>query len=134
MGEEHEIFIQSAASIGAGILLIIAVFQILLLFGAPWGEYSWGGKFTGVLPQAYRWASLPAAILLFLMALELLVYSGLLSIDFYASGRLVGVMAIFLGMNTLGNAASKSRKERLAMTPLSGLSCLCCLIVAILGT
>ncbi|REE81535.1 hypothetical protein A8990_11860 [Paenibacillus taihuensis] len=127
----EEIIIQSAAGIGAVILAGIAVFQILLLFGAPWGEYSWGGKYRGVLPRVHRWMCLPAAILLILMAFVLLVHTDILAADLFPTGILVWVMTIFLGINTLGNAASRSRGERLVMTPLSGICLLSCLLAAI---
>jgi hypothetical protein len=32
------------------IILFVILFQIALVFGAPWGEYTMGGKFHGKLP------------------------------------------------------------------------------------
>ncbi|WP_308637352.1 hypothetical protein [Paenibacillus silvisoli] len=130
----NEVYVQIAASIGAALLAAIAIFQILLLAGAPLGEYSWGGKHTGVLPPPQRWMSLPAAIILCLMGFVLLIHTNVLSVDAFTSTRgFVWGITIFLGLNTLGNAASKSRKEKVVMTPVSGLCFLMSLTVLIFG-
>lgn len=128
-------YIQIAAIIGTVILTGVAIFQILLLLGFPLGEYSWGGRHKGVLPPIFRWMSLPSAILLLFMGFVLLIHTKVVSI----SGTLipthiwVWIITIFLGLNTLGNLASKSRGEKLVMTPLSGITFVSCLVVSIFG-
>ncbi|SFB05154.1 hypothetical protein SAMN05216312_103229 [Cohnella sp. OV330] len=130
----NESVVQAAAIIGAAIALLIAVFHVLLLAGLPLGAYSWGGKYTGVLPPRVRWASLPSAIVLILIALMLLIYSDVIPTR---TGKgaiiLIWVVTAFFGLNTLGNLASKSKREKAVMTPAAGVAFLCCLIVAIWG-
>jgi hypothetical protein len=130
-----ELFIQLAAIINAVIVGGIAVFQVLLALGYPLAEYSWGGKHNGVLPKQLRLASVPSAFVLVFMG-----YVFLLHADVIGTGAsslptpiLVWVFTAFLGLNTLGNLASKSPAEKRVMTPLSGIAFLCCLVVAIAG-
>lgn len=66
------------------------------------------------------------------MGFVLLVHVNLLAIDAFPTGW-VWLIAIFLGLNTLGNAASKSRGEQFVMTPLSGICFLLILAVSIFG-
>lgn len=46
-----------AAFIATALLTVVALFQIALAFGAPWGSAAWGGRHPGVLPTRYRVAS-----------------------------------------------------------------------------
>lgn len=126
--------VQAAAIIGAAIAVLIALFHVLLLAGLPMGAYSWGGKYTGVLPPRVRWASLPSAVVLILIALMLLMYSDVIPAR---TGEgvifLIWGVTAFFGLNTLGNLASKSKREKAVMTPAAGVAFLCCLIVAVWG-
>ena len=45
----------------------------------------------------------------------------------------VWVIAIYLAFNTLINAISKSKQEKLIMTPLSLILSICCFVVAIVA-
>lgn len=55
-----ELFIQIAAIIVA-VVSCIAIFQVLL-FWLPLAEYSWGGKYLGVLPKKMRIMSFTSAL------------------------------------------------------------------------
>lgn len=114
--------VQIPAIISVVTFLVVAVFQLLLAVGFPLAEYSWGGKYTGVLPPRLRVASLLSAGILCVMAFVLLSHTNVL---------LVWVITIFMGINTLGNLASKSKKEKTVMTPLTSIAFLSCLLVAI---
>jgi hypothetical protein len=129
-----ELYIQTAAIIISVISMGIAVFQILLFLGLPLGEYSWGGKYKGVLPPLLRVMSLPSAFLLFFMGFIFLIHTKVLSMGSNLPTHiLVWIITLFLGLNTLGNLASKSKKEKIVMTPLSGLAFVSCLFVSILS-
>jgi hypothetical protein len=127
------IYIQIAAIISAVVLMVIAIFQILLLLGFPLGEYSWGGKHKGVLPPLFRMMSLPSAILLIFMGFVFLIHTKVFSMGytFIPTHSLVWIFTIFLGLNTMGNFASKSKQEKLVMTPVSAIAFLACLTVSI---
>jgi hypothetical protein len=128
----RELIIQIAAIIVAVVLSGIAIFQLLLFFGLPLGEYSWGGKYQGVLPKKMRIMSLSSSLLLVLFGLVFLIHSKILSVGFtFPTNIFVIIITIFMGLNTLGNMFSKSKKERVVMTPLAGITFLSCLLVLI---
>jgi len=130
----NEAVIQAAALIGAAIAIGIAIFQMLLLAGLPLGAYSWGGRHEGVLPLRLRWMSLPSAVLLLLIALIILSHANVIAMEStWNTSLFIWIIVVFLGLNTLGNLASKSKKEKAVMTPLAGIAFACCLIVAIWG-
>jgi uncharacterized membrane protein SirB2 len=110
-----------------------AVFQLLLLFGAPLAEYSWGGKYQGALPQRLRVSSLIACLLLIVMGLVLLTYTNVLTfqLGFLSSKVVIWIITAYMALNTLGNLASKSKKEKLFMTPQTLIAFCACLVVAI---
>jgi uncharacterized membrane protein SirB2 len=124
------LLIQIAAIIVAVVSVGIAIFQFLLFLGLPFAEYSWGGKYQGVLPKKMRIMSLPSAILLLFFGFIFLIHSKVLSVGFHLPTKLfVIIITVFMGLNTLGNLVSKSKKERLVMTPLAGITFLSCVLV-----
>lgn len=128
-----DIYIQIAAIVCAAIFLIIAIFQILLALGFPLGDYSWGGFHKGVLPTKLRISSMVSAIFILFIGYVFLKHSKIISIgfNFIPTNIMVWVFTVFLGLNTVGNLISKSRKEKMIMTPLTGIAFLSCLFVSI---
>ena len=127
-----EELIHAAGIVVASISSGIAIFQVFLYLGFPLAEYSWGGKYKGVLPKQIRMLSLVSALLLILFSLIFLIHSKVLTVTFYLPTNILAIIiTIFMGLNTLGNLVSKSNKERLVMTPLAGLTFISCLFVLI---
>ena len=121
-----------AAFAAVALLAALGCFQAALAAGMPVAEYAWGGRFSGTLPVAYRWASLAALPMLAAAAWVILARadiarpgSGALPIRIAA-----WAMTAFLAFNTLGNLMSASAAERMVMTPLSLLLCACFASVA----
>lgn len=126
------LFIQTAAIVMAVISFGIGIFQIMLALGIPLGEYCWGGKYKGVLPDKLRLMSLLSAFLLFFFGLVFLVHTNVVQMNINLPTTVfVWIITIFLGLNILGNLASKSKKEKIVMTPLAAISFISCLIVVI---
>lgn len=121
-----------AAIVFTGILAMLAVFQIALVFGAPFGEYAWGGQRTGRLPAGYRVGSAVSIVLYLLFAAIVLSRSGIISL---VPDRLsvpgVWIVFAYLALGTLMNAISRSRKERIVMTPVAAVLAVLALIVAL---
>lgn len=108
----------------------IAVFQVLLALGYPLGEFAMGGYYK-VLPKRLRIASVVNAFILLFMGFVFLQHThALIGIDL-STNILVWVITIFLGINTIANLVSRSKKERYVMTPLSGLTFILCLFIAL---
>ena len=124
-------FIQLAAMIIMILLAGIAVFQVLLALGYPLGEATMGGKYK-ILPKPLRIASAVSAIILLLMGYVYMQRANVITSDiaFLPTNVLVWVFTGYLGLNTLANLASKSKKERMIMTPISAIACILGLFVA----
>ncbi|MGM7681204.1 hypothetical protein ACSVDA_03520 [Cytobacillus sp. Hm23] len=109
----------------------IAAFQVLLVLGLPLGEYAMGG-FYKVLPKKLRIVSAINAIILLFMGIVFLQHSDLLNIfNFLPTHILVWIVTVYLGLNTIGNLISRSKKERYVMTPLSSIAFILCLMVSL---
>ncbi|WP_035187184.1 hypothetical protein [Alteribacter aurantiacus] len=114
------------------ILIAVALFQFLLALGLPFGEAAMGGYFR-VLPWYLRVVSTVNGLILLLMAVVFLMYGGFISVE--ANLPLlwfVWGIAIFMGLNTVANAFSKSKKEKMIMTPVSAIAFILCLSVALM--
>lgn len=109
-----------AAIIASAILLHMIGFQLLLALGFPLGKAAWGGKYI-VLPNRLRLASLFSTLILLYAALAILEKSGMVEVINSANlvASSVWLFAIFFFINTVANALSTSRVEKLVMTPLA---------------
>jgi hypothetical protein len=114
----------TAAVLVSGLLTALALFQIALVAGAPLGRFAWGGQHR-VLPTAYRVGSAVSVLLYGIIAW--LVWRAVDQPD----DPWIWVITGYFGLGVLMNAASRSRAERLVMTPVALLLALGCLVVAL---
>lgn len=110
----------SAAMIGALALLPIIGLYVLLVAGFPYGEFAMGGKYK-VVPKEKRFIFVISIIVQVCASVVILQTAGILPLVFsaLATRRICYLFAVFFSFNIFTNALSKSRKERLVMTPLS---------------
>ena len=108
------------ALFGLLILLGLSVFQLLLIFGAPLGDFAWGGQHK-VLPKKLRIASAFSIVLYIIFAIFLASKAGL--VDLISNQQLLDIgMWVLVGYFTLGvflNLISRNKKERMVMTPVA---------------
>ncbi len=124
-------FIYIASIIAAILLFSVAVFQVLLALGYPFGEFAMGG-YHKVLPKKLRVVSVMNALILLFMGFVVLQHTNVVNgLELLSTNTVVWVITIFLGFNTITNLISRSKKERFMMTPLSGLIFLLCLFIAL---
>jgi hypothetical protein len=121
-----------ASVLAASVLSLVAIFQILLAIGLPFGRAAWGGT-HGVLPPGLRIASALSSLLLALATWIVLARTGLVTTPWPSSVIRVGTWVVFsfLALNTVSNIASKSRIERTVMTPVALVCSACLLFVAL---
>ena len=114
------------AIIGAVLLLLIVVMSVALIFGAPLGAFTLGGRFK-VFPAKLRILLAVQLLLQVFFAIVLLQLGGYMSLWFsHKVTKVLGVaLAAYLTMNCLANLASKSKKEKYVMTPLSVITAVC---------
>ncbi|MFA9458962.1 hypothetical protein ACERJO_19675 [Halalkalibacter sp. AB-rgal2] len=124
-------FIYISSVIVAILFVSVAVFQVILSLGYPYGEFAMGGYYK-VLPKKLRIVSAFNAVILLFMGFVFLQHTNVLNGSYFLpTNILVWVITIFLGINTIANLISQSKKERLMMTPLSGFTFILCLFIAL---
>ena len=123
-----------AALIAVVIFAVVSIIQLLLALGLPLGKLAFGGKHER-LPTNMRIMSIIAIGIFVLASISVLERAGIITLFNNPIFTLVvvWVIAVYLALNTLLNALSKSKKEKLIMTPLSLIASICCFIVAILA-
>ena len=120
-----------AAGLVCVLLGALAVFQVLLAFGAPLGRFAWGGKHR-VLPRPLRVGSIVSTGVYALLAVIVLARADVLSTGIpdavvrTAAWVVAGYFFLGIGMNL----ASRSKPERMVMSPLVALLCGLCVVVA----
>jgi hypothetical protein len=115
-----------AAVVASVLLACLAVFQVLLAAGRPLGRFAWGGQHE-VLPPALRIGSVLSVVSYAVIAW--LLWRAVVQAGY--DGPWMWVLTAFFGVGVLMNAASRSRPERLVMTPVVLVLALSCLLIAL---
>ena len=121
-----------AALVATAVLTALAVFQLGLTLGAPWGRLAWGGQHAGRLPGRLRVGSAVSILLYAAFAAVLLDRAAVVDVLPDAVSR-VGAW-VLIGYFTLGillNGISRSPAERAVMTPTTLVLAVCSLLVAL---
>ena len=107
------------AAVAASVLLAaLVVFQGALIAGAPLGRYAWGGQHK-VLPTRLRMGSATSIVLYVLFAYVALAKSSLAPplVNPGFTDAFCWVLTAYLALGIVLNAISRSKPERLVMTP-----------------
>lgn len=109
-------FIQIAAILYILITVVVIFFQVFLVLGAPWGEFTQGGRHKGTLPISGRISAAVSIPILVFMAASISSVVGLVpnwSIrTAYITLALQGVTAVF-------NLITPSLKEKRLWGPVT---------------
>ena len=110
-----------------------ALLYLLLIFGAPLGEFVLGGQYT-VFPMKMRILSIAFFIIWFFVGLLYLIKGGLLKCKY--NNKIVTVIIVivtaFMIYAIFGNSfITTSIKEKYLMTPLSLITSICSIFVLI---
>jgi len=95
--------------------LVVSVFQIALAFGAPLGEYAYGGARVGKLPLGFRINSVVAVFVMLAISGHYLAQLGVFEPILDPAGNSVvnWVLVGFTGLSAIANNATRSKKERM---------------------
>lgn len=126
------VLVQSAALAACVILGALAVFQVALLAGAPWGRLAWGGQHR-VLPRKLRIGSAVSVGLYAAFGYVALGKAGLVAPLGGTAFTTVAVwgLAGYFALGVAMNAISRSKPERFAMTPVALLLAVLYLVIAL---
>jgi hypothetical protein len=120
-----------AAGVSVLLLAGLAVFQGTLVAGLPLGRFAWGGQHE-VLPPRLRAGSAVSIVLYAVFAVLILEAAG--ALELLPDGLVAVAIWVLAGYFVLGiamNAVSRSRPERLVMTPVVALLAASCLALAV---
>ncbi|MEO6143598.1 MAG: hypothetical protein ABIP19_06415 [Dermatophilaceae bacterium] len=121
----------SAAVLALIVLRLLAVFQLLLVFGAPLGRFAWGGQHQ-VLPRRLRVGSISSIILYAVFAAVIADRVDLIdAMPDAVSGVGTWVLAAYFVLGIVMNAMSRSVYERATMTPVCAVLAAACVLVAL---
>jgi hypothetical protein len=113
--------------------VLVALFQLALVLGAPMGEYTMGGQTTGKLPASLRFVAALSMLLNLAIGGHYLAQTGavatLLPTDLNQIANW-GLVA-FTGVGLVLNSISRSKKERQLWVPVLLLAVTCAVIVAL---
>jgi len=101
------------------VLTLLAVFQLALIFGAPLGDFAWGGQHR-VLPTRLRVGS--AVSICIYALIDVIAWDRVGAIDVFPepfSEIAMWVIFAYFVLGILMNAISRSRRERYTMVPVS---------------
>jgi hypothetical protein len=120
-----------AAIVAVGLLVVVDLFQIALMMGAPLGRAAWGGQHDGVLPARLRIASGFAALFVYPFTIFLVLGSARLTETLLHGNEEVVLWALcgVFGVGGLANLVSRSTLERF-WAPVSVGIAVCCAIIA----
>lgn len=121
-----------ASAIQAVIALAVVVFQVALVAGAPWGEYTMGGQRRGTLPGKFRTGAGISAVVMLAQAGHYLAQAGVFEplLDASWNSIINWLWFAFAIVGLLLNEISRSKKERNLWVPVLAVSTVCTFIVA----
>ncbi len=108
--------LEAAAFVAVALIGLVALFQVGLAAGAPWGKAAWGGRNEGTLPKRLRIASGFSVLFLFLAAWVILATAGLVATSPVPVSWLPPItwaLAAYFALGAVMNLISPSRVERL---------------------
>lgn len=119
-----------AVVIFIGLLGLLAVLQLTLVCGAPWGRLAWGGQHR-VLPTRLRIGSTVALVLY--VAFAVVILDRVDRIDVAEPVAVVGTWAVFgvVTLSAIANVFSRSKPERYTGTPAALALAATSLVVAV---
>jgi hypothetical protein len=118
--------------IGSILFSIVLVLYVLLALGLPYGEYAMGGKYK-ILPKKERIICIISVIIQTFAIIILLQAGGVIWVGFLnkIANLSCYLFAVYLSLNVFMNLLSKSKKEKLYMTPLSFVIAICFWLTAL---
>jgi hypothetical protein len=111
---------EQVAAVLFGLLsLLVAAFQLALVLGAPWGEFTLGGRWRGSLPCHARLIALGSLVLLGAFVAVMAARAGLAfaALQPFAA-PLAWVVVGYCVLGCIANAATPSRRERAVWLPV----------------
>jgi hypothetical protein len=101
------------------LILFTILFQVGLMAGRPWGEWTMGGYHKGVLPTKLRIGALVSAIILVIFGLVIIDAISLFGISFGFPDFFRWVVVGYHVLAVIANTITQSKKERRLWQPIT---------------
>lgn len=111
------------------LLLFTILFQIGLVFGKPWGEWTMGGYNKGVLPAKLRAAPFISILILSFFALFIVYYTKIIPVNYSFPDFIKWFIIGFNVLAVIANSVTQSIKERQLWQPITIVMLVCSLVV-----
>lgn len=105
------------------------LFQIGLVFGRPWGEWTMGGYNKGALPAKIRIAPAISICILTFFALFVIDTTQVFSSNFNFPEYIKWFLISFNVLAVIANTATQSKKERKLWQPITAIMLICSVIL-----
>jgi hypothetical protein len=132
LDRQHRNAARTASAVAAGVMAALALLEIGLAAGAPWGAAAWGGG-QPVLSSGLRVASAGAGVV-WAAGLLIVLRRGGFRVWSPVPDRWIAatvwIFAAYSALMVLANAASSSGIERTVMTPASVVLAVTCALTA----
>lgn len=110
----------------------LTIFQLALVAGMPWGRFAWGGQHD-VLPPKLRIGSVVSVALYVVFGYAALAKASVVPtmVSETFTSVSVWVLTAYFALGVAMNAISRSKPERLVMTPVALLLAVLYLVLAL---
>ena len=122
-------FYSSATVLYLLFLIFTILFQIGLVAGKPWGEWTMGGYNKGVLPTKLRFGAFISILILSFFALITLDKINLFWLDLNFPNWTPFLIITFNILAVIANSITQSPKERKLWQPITIVMLICSLII-----
>ena len=110
---------QTAALLFALTCAGVGAFQVALTLGAPWGEFTLGGRWRGRLPPRIRLIPLVSTLLLGIFSAVILARAGIGHPNVQDHSRLLAWVVVgYFALGCIANAITPSKRERVLWLPV----------------
>ena len=121
-----------AANVYVFILIIVALFQLALAAGMPWGKLAMGGKFPRRYPPVMRFVCLVLIFIFTILGAIVFTRAGIIFPEWLsASKKIIWGVVAFNVLGVLMNLATPSKWERILWAPVAIVLMVCSILVAV---
>lgn len=115
-----------------GLVMVVIAFQLALAAGVPKAHLTWGGKFSGKLPERMRGVAIFSAVLLAAFAVIVQTRAGVILHQWQGLSKiLIWVVVAYCALGVVMNALTPSKWERIIWLPIVLGALICSFMVAL---
>lgn len=108
-----------AAIVFSALSIFVILFQLALVFGAPWGEWTLGGKWRGALPARVRLIPIVSIVIIAFFVAIVLARAGIALLPWSdLSQQGIWFVVAYCALGVVANSATPSKRERRLWVPV----------------